>query len=97
MKVWGINPIQATLPVKNQHSHDQRQDQGSEPTRESQPHALSPEARHFGRAQIAPVLPNSQNACGGERFRTVPLILGQLTQQYRISGRYCASCAQLFE
>src|SRR5712672_1220768 len=95
MKVWGINPIQAKLPVKNQHSHDQRQDQGSEAARESQSHALAPENRYFGRTQIAPVLPNSQNARDGERFRAVSLVLRQLAQQYRAAGVHGASCPQL--
>jgi hypothetical protein len=96
MKVWGINPIEA-LPVKNQNSHDQRQDQGDETARQGQSHALSPEHRHFGRAQIAPVLPNSQNARDGERLRTVSLVLRQLAQRDRVAGVNCASSSQLAE
>jgi hypothetical protein len=72
--------------VKKQHSHDQRQDQGSEAARQSQSHALSPEDRHFGRAQIAPALPNSQNARDGERFRTVSFVLRELAQSHRASS-----------
>jgi hypothetical protein len=83
--------------VKNQHSHDQRQDQGSEAARQSQSHALSPENRHFGRAQIAPVLPNSQNARNGERFRTVSFVLTQLTQRHRATGVHRTSPSQLSE
>jgi hypothetical protein len=83
--------------VKNQHSHDHRQDQGSEAARQSQSHALSPENRHFGRAQIAPVLPNSQNARNGERFRAVSFVLAQLAQRHRATGVYRTSPAQLYE
>jgi hypothetical protein len=80
--------------VKNQHSHDHRQDQGSEAARQSQSHALSPENRHFGRAQIAPVLPNSQNARDGERFRTVSFVLTQLAQRHRATGVHRTPPAQ---
>jgi hypothetical protein len=83
--------------VKNQHSHDHRQDQGSEAARQSQSHALSPENRHFGTAQIAPVLPNSQNARHGERFRTVSFVLAQLAQRHGATGIYRTSPAQLSE
>jgi hypothetical protein len=83
--------------VKNQHSHDQRQNQGSESARQGQSHTLSPENRHFGRAQIAPVLPNSQNARDGERFRTVSFVLGQLAQRYRVASVLCTSPSQLSE
>jgi hypothetical protein len=72
--------------VKNQHSHDHRQYQGGEAARQGQSHALSPENRHFGRVQIAPVLPNSQNACDAERFRTVSLVVGQLAHRNRAAG-----------
>jgi hypothetical protein len=85
----------AALPVENQHSHDQRQDQGSEAARQSQPHALSPENRHFGRAHIAPVLSNSQNARDGERFRTVSFVLTQLAQWHRARGVHRTSPPQL--
>jgi len=85
----------AALPVKNQHSDGQRQNQGSETTRQSQSHPLSPEMRHFGRAQIAPVVPNSQNARDGERFRAVSFVLGQLTQGYRAGSVRRTSSSQL--
>jgi len=81
--------------VKSQHSHDHRQYQGSEAARQGQSHALSPEMRHFGRAQIAPVVPNSQNARDGERFRAVSFVLGQLTQGYRAGSVRRTSSSQL--
>jgi hypothetical protein len=81
--------------MKNQHSHDQRQDQGGEAPRQSQPDALSPENRQFGGAQIAPVLPDSQNARGGEGLRTVLLVVGQVTKWNRPAGINRASSAQL--
>jgi hypothetical protein len=83
--------------VKNQHNDDQGQHQGSEAARQSQSHALSPENRHFGRAHIAPVLPNSQNAGDGERFRTVSFVLTQLPQRHRPAGVNCTTTAQLFK
>jgi hypothetical protein len=83
--------------VKNQHSHGQRQHQGSEPARQSQSHALSAENRYFGRAQIAPVLPNSQNACDGERLRTVSFVLTELAQWQRAGGVHCTTPTQLSE
>jgi hypothetical protein len=83
--------------MKNQHSHDQRQHQGSETARQSQSHALSAENRHFGRAQIAPVLPNSQNACDGERLRTVSFVLAELAQWQRAGGVDCTRPTQLSE
>jgi hypothetical protein len=83
--------------VKNQHSHDHRQDQGSEAARQSQSHALSPENRHFGRAQIAPVLPNSQNARNREQLRTVSFVLTQLAQRHRATGVHRTPPTQLSE
>jgi hypothetical protein len=83
--------------VKNQHSHDQRQHQGSEPARQGQSETLSPENRHFGGTHIAPVLPNSQNASDGERFRTVSFVLTQLAQRHRPFGVHCTAAAQLSE
>jgi hypothetical protein len=83
--------------VKNQHSHDQRQHQGSEAARQSQSHALSPENRHLGGTQIAPVLPNSQNACHGEQLRTVSFVLTQLAQRHGAPGIDCTTPVQLSE
>lgn len=68
--------------MENQHSYDQRQDEGGETARQSQSHPLPPENRQLGRAQIAPVALNSQKAGARERLRTVPFLVTQLAQQH---------------
>jgi hypothetical protein len=68
--------------MENQHGDNQRENQGSETARKGQPQALSPEYRQLAGLQIAPVLPNSQNARRSERLRTVSLVLGQVAKRH---------------
>jgi hypothetical protein len=87
----------AALPVENQHSHGQCEHQRAYGARQGQSNTLPSENRHFGRAQIALVLPNSQNACGSELLRTLSLVLSQLTQRHGIGVIYRASCSKLLQ
>jgi hypothetical protein len=68
--------------VEDQHSHNQRQNQGGNTTREGQPQTLSPVHRQLTGPHIAPVLPDSQNTRRSQRLRTVPLVLGQVPKQH---------------
>jgi len=86
MKVWGINPIQATYrlsPVQNQHSYHHRENQSDQAARQSQSHAFALEDGQLGRTHIASVLLDSQNTGAGEGLCTVPLIVSEISHGHR--------------